>query len=312
MKALVHVSTEGEKKFKLKEVSVPSIKADEVLVETKAIAINPVDVKTANGAALYNQLSEYDPMILGWDIAGVVKETGENVTEFKPGDEVFGMVNFPGYGKAYAQYVTSPASHLALKPANISFEEAAATTLAALTAWQDLTHQACVQAGQKVLIHGASGGVGHYAVQIAKHLGAYVIGTSSASNRDFVLRLGADEHIDYKSQIFEDVVSDVDVAIDIVGGENIPRNLNVLKEGGTLVSNLGLKDEVADQAKAKNIQALAYLVQSNGEDMKDLTGLLEKGIINAHVSMTFPFSDMGKAHSQVATGHTVGKVVVTL
>lgn len=298
--------------FQYTDLPTPSIKANEVLVAVKAIGINPVDVKTSKGQGFYTKLKEHAPLVLGWDIAGVVKEAGADVSEFKAGDEVFGMVNFPGHGQAYAEYVAAPASHLALKPKNISFEEAAATTLAALTAWQDLTQQAPVKSGQRVLIHAASGGVGHYAVQIAKHMGAYVIGTSSGKNRDFVLGLGADEHIDYKTQSFEEIVSDVDLAIDIVGGDHIPRNLKAIRKGGTLLSNLGLKEEVSEEAKGKGIKALAYLVQSNGEDMKSLADLLEKGIIKAHVSQTFPFDQLEDAHKQIATGHTVGKVVVTL
>ncbi len=312
MKALILKQPEGEEKFKEAELPDPRPNPDEVLVEVKAIGINPVDVKTAEGKAFYSQLKGFDPLIPGWDIAGKIIEIGSEVTGFKIGDRVFGMVNFPGHGKAYAEYVAAPAVHLALMPDNISFEEAAATSLAALTAWQDLTQQARIKAGQKVLIHAASGGVGHFAVQIAKHLGAYVIGTSSASNRDFVLGLGADEHIDYKSQNFEDVVSEVDMALDIVGGDHIARNLKVIKKGGTLVSNLGLSEQVEKEAKNREITALAYLVHSNGEDMENLANLLKTGAVKAHISHVFPFDRLSEAHQQVATGHTVGKVVVII
>lgn len=312
MKAFALTNPEGPKQFEPVDIDKPQISDDEVLIQVKAISINPVDIKTSAGGAFYPKLKDDSPIIVGWDVAGIVTEKGDNVTDFEVGDEVFGMVNFPGSGKAYAEYVAAPASHLAIKPAQISLEEAAATTLAALTAWQDLTQQTTIEPNQKVLIHAASGGVGHFAVQMAKYLGAYVIGTSSASNREFVLSLGADEHLDYKSQNFEETLNDIDVAIDIVGGDNIAKNLKVLKTGGTLISNLGLKEEVAKEANAKGIDAKAYLVQSNGEDMKVLAQLLESGTIKPHVFKTYPFDQLAEAHKQVASGHTKGKVVLSL
>ncbi|UII23774.1 NADP-dependent oxidoreductase [Fulvivirga ligni] len=312
MKAIIIEKGGGIEELKLKEIEKPSVNSNEVLIKVRALSINPVDVKTRAGKAFYGKLEQENPIVLGWDVSGIVEEVGADVTKFKKDDAVFGMVNFPGHGKAYAEYVASPADHLALKPENISFEEAAATTLAALTAYQDLVHQAGVKAGQKVLVHAASGGVGHYAVQIAKSLGAYVIGSSSGANRDFVLGLGADEHIDYKTQDFEDVVSDVDLVIEIVGGDHIKRSIRVIKEGGTLVSNLGLNEEAATLAKERGVKGIAYLVQSNGDDMDQLAELLASGKVKAHVSKTYPFEQLAKAHEQVETGHTVGKVVVTV
>ncbi|MBL3655524.1 NADP-dependent oxidoreductase [Fulvivirga sediminis] len=312
MKAIVIEKGGGIEELKIKDIEKPSIQRGEVLIKVKALSINPVDVKTRQGKAFYGELENEDPIILGWDVAGTVEEVGADVTKFKKGDAVFGMVNFLGHGKAYAEYVASPADHLALKPENISFEEAAASTLAALTAYQDLVHQADLQAGQKVLVHAASGGVGHYAVQIAKSMGAHVIATSSARNKDFVLELGADQHIDYNAQDFEEVVSDVDLVIEIVGGDHIKRSLEVIKKGGTLVSNLGFNDEAAAIAKEKGVKGMGYLVQSNGEDMDKLADLLASGKVKAHVSKTYSFEQLGDAHLQIETGHTRGKVVVTL
>ena len=208
MKAIILKEAGGIENLELTDMPIPVLNSDEVLIQVKAISINPVDIKTRMGKSLYDDLkSRNEPIILGWDVSGVIAETGSSVTQFKKGDEVFGMINFPGHGKAYAEYVAAPASHLALKPSNISHEAAAAATLAALTAWQSLVTHAKIKKGQKVLIHAAAGGVGHYAVQIAKHLGAYVIGTSSASNREFVSGLGADEQIDYKTTRMEDAVN---------------------------------------------------------------------------------------------------------
>ena len=223
------------------------------------------------------------------------------------------MVNFPGHGQAYAEYVAAPADHLALKPANISHEEAAASTLAALTAWQAIIHNAKVKAGQRVLIHAAAGGVGHFAVQIAKNAGAWVAGTSSAANRDLVMSLGADQHIDYRSVRFEEAVSNIDFVLDTIGGENIDRSLLIMRKAGTLISiPTGLNESVTQKARALGINGYSILVHSSGSDMKALAAMLESGKLKAHISRTFPFDEMADAHKQIESGHTAGKVVVTL
>lgn len=214
------------------ELPMPSINDGEVLIKVKAISINPVDVKTRSGKGRAAKLKDEHPIILGWDVSGVVTLSKSDL--FKEGDEVFGMINFPGHGKAYSEYVSAPASHLALKPVNITHEEAAAATLAALTAWQALVDHAKIKKGDRVLIHAAAGGVGNYAVQIAKHIGAYVIGTSSAGKRDFVLSLGADEHVDYTSQTLEDAASNIDFVLDTIGGDTIDNSLKVMKKAGQL------------------------------------------------------------------------------
>jgi len=310
MKAIVLAKPGGIEELKTIEIEKPILKEGEVLVQVKAISINPVDVKTRAGIGVYGRINTENPLIIGWDIAGVVTET--NNATFKPGDEVFGMVNFPGHGKAYAQYVAVPADQLALKPANISFEEAAAATLAALTAYQVLVKNATITPAQRVLVHAAAGGVGHFAVQIAKHLGAHVTGTSSAANRDFVLALGADDHIDYKSHNWQQSDSSFDFVLDAVGGDNLNLSIDVTKPGGKLVSILGLNDERKAKAGSKGVKGDAILVYSSGEDMKVIAGWLEKGVIKAHVAATFPFEKMGEAHLQVETGRTVGKVIVNV
>ena len=189
MKAIVLNEFGGIDKLLMTELALPEILENEVLIEVKAISINPVDVRTRSGTAMANHLKHNMPLILGWDISGIVTSAGIAVTKFKKGDSVFGMVNFLGHGKGYAEYVSASENHLAHKPLNITYEEAAAATLAALTAWQLLVHYAKLKAGHRILVQAASGGVGHYAVQIAKYLGAYVIGVSSAKNKDFVLDL---------------------------------------------------------------------------------------------------------------------------
>ena len=314
MKAIILNEAGGAGNLQTATVAVPAIQDHEVLVQVKAISINPVDVKArANEATLTWLMEQERPAILGWDISGIVTEVGAAVTGFNPGDAVFGMVNFPGKGHGYAEYVAADAAHLTHKPGNISHEEAAAATLAALTAWQVLA-AAKLNKGQSVLIHAAAGGVGHYAVPIAKYLGAYVIGTSSAGNKDFVLSLGADEHIDYATTAFETVVKDADFVFDTMAGDTLNRSIDAVKPGGTVITipsgNIPQTDK--DKAAAKGVNLFFLIVQSNGDDMKTLADLLEKGILKSHVSQTFAFENMKAAHEAVETGKTKGKIVVTL
>ena len=313
MKAYILNEAGGIENLILSEVEQPSPKADEVLVEVKAISINPVDVKVRPVEEVLNMIVGADrPVILGWDIAGTVTVVGEDVTLFEPGDCVFGMVNFPGHGKCCAEYVAAPNAHLAKMPGNISFEGAAATTLAALTALQVL--QPRIKRGNRVLIHAGSGGVGHFAIQIAKHLGAHVVTTSSAKNRDFVISIGADEHIDYREQKFEEVASDIDFVLDGMGGEVLKNSLKVVKDGGGIVSlpTLEFPEEVKAYAEQHNIDVSFVMVQSNGADMNTLKQLVETGSLKPHVSKTFPFAELADAHKQIETGRTVGKAVVTM
>jgi NADPH:quinone reductase-like Zn-dependent oxidoreductase len=313
MKTIIVRNFGGIENLELIDTPTPRISRQEILVQVKAISINPVDVKARAGKAMVSYLQNISPVILGWDISGIVTAVGEDVMTLKEGDEVFGMANFPGHGKAYAEYVVAPESHFAIKPKKVSHEEAAAATLAALTAWQALVTHAKVKKEQRVLIHAASGGVGHYAVQIAKHFGAYVIGVSSGANKDFVLGLGADEHIDYQTTRFEDAVENIDVVLDSQGPEIVARSLEVIKTGGNIISILGgFNDSNAAKAKIKGINGASILVHSNGHDMSELATLLSTEKIKSHVSAVFPFTEMGAAHTQVETGKTRGKVVVQL
>ncbi len=313
MKAIILKGFGGIENLVIADIPVPVFSDNEVLVKVRAIGINPVDIKTRSGSGLAGRLKEFNPVILGWDISGIVSETGRSVNSFKKGDEVFGMVNFPGYGKAYAEYVSAPESHMALKPANISHEEAAAASLAALTAWQILKEEAKIKPGDKVLIHAAGGGVGHYAVQMAKHLGAYVAGTASGEKGGFILRLGASRHIDYEKQRFEDVLHDMDFVLDTIGGYYIDRSLEVLKPGGTIICiPSGASEKVAEKAKAKGMYGYRFLVQSNGKNMKEISELLQKGIVKSYVSETFQFDEIQSAHLHIETGKTKGKVVVII
>ncbi|WP_247236760.1 NADP-dependent oxidoreductase [Telluribacter sp. SYSU D00476] len=313
MKAILLTEPGGTDKLTISDIDLPVLQDSEVLVKVKALSINPVDIKTRTGKGVYGRIKEQAPLILGWDISGEVVDVADSSSRFKPGDEVFGMVNFPGHGRAYAEYVAVPEHHLALKPQEISHEEAAAATLAALTAWQALVHQGQVQPGQRVFVHAAAGGVGHFAIQIAKHLGASVVGTASEPNTGFLKGLGVDQPIDYRSEDFEQAVREVDFVLDPIGGDTTRKSLNILRPGGKLISIVGgATEDVQALAQERRVSAANYLVQSNGEDMEQLAALLATGKIIAHVSHVFTMDEIAKAHEQIETGRTIGKVVVTV
>lgn len=313
MKAIVIEEAGGIDQLITREIDKPSIRENEVLVEMRAIGVNPVDYKVRGNKAVLDMIcGEERPAILGWDIAGVVVAKGNDVTQFEIGDRVFGMVNFVGAGKAYAEFVAAPESHLAKIPDSITFDSAAASTLAALTALQVLTGR--IKAEDRVLIHAGSGGVGHFAIQIAKHYGAHVITTTSAGNKDFVLSLGADEFIDYQTQSFEEILTDLDFVFDMFNGDILLNSVKVLKQGGKIVSlpTPEFSEEVQSLATEKGVNLAFHMVSSSATDMNTIAQLLENGTINPHVSKTFPFNQMSQAHAQLESGRTVGKVVVTI
>jgi NADPH:quinone reductase-like Zn-dependent oxidoreductase len=295
------------------EMSVPEILPNEVLVKVKAISINPVDVKTRNSEGMLTGLfGDDNPKIIGWDVSGVITEVGADVPNYKAGDEVFGMINFPGHGKGYAEYVAAPASQLALKPSNITHEEAAVATLAALTAWQALVTNAKIKSGDRVLIHAGAGGVGHYAIQFAKYIGAYVIATGSEKNRAFIMALGTSEFIDYEKSKFEEVATNIDFVFDTLGDDVYSLSLLTLNKGGLIISLHPISDAQSENTKLSGIIGYRIIVTSNGDDMQEIAGLLQKKLVVSHVSYTFPFDQMADAHLQVETGRTKGKVVVTI
>ncbi|MFA6083792.1 NADP-dependent oxidoreductase [Mucilaginibacter sp.] len=323
MRAIILKEIGGPENLILADVPVPIILDNEVLVQVKAISINPVDafVRRTKEALdwVYSYKGTEEHIILGWDVAGVVTETGKAVTKFKKDDEVFGNFKFVGQANAYAEYVAAPETELVLKPANVSFEAAAGATMAAMTAWMSLVNVGKIKKGDKVIIHGASGGVGHYAVQFAKHFGAYVIGIASETNRDFVLGLGADEFIDYKTQFFEELVNDADLVHDTVWSDDdkhIERSLKALKPGGTLLSLIVYPDqEFIGKAKAeKNVSVLRVNVSPSAtyeQDMEYIARLLSSGEVKTHISHIFPLEEMHKAHAIIQTKNTVGKIIVT-
>lgn len=313
MKALVQNGFGTIETMVAQELPIPVIEKDMVLIQVKAISINPVDVRTRAGSAMADHLKNFEPLILGWDISGVITKIGSEVSEFKVGDEVFGLINFLGHGKGYAQYVAARADHIALKPANVTHEQAAAATLAALTAWQLLKHYADVQPGESIIIQAASGGFGHYAVQIAKYLGADVTGISSVKNRNFILGLGADRHIAYDDPNNVTAEPEADIVVDAFSGDSLYNSLEKVKRGGRIISMLPfISDEVKQLALEKNVEIHYSLVHSSGPDMKSIADLLQKGSLKSHVSKVYPFEQMGEAHLAIEQGHTIGKIIVNL
>ncbi|UMQ41422.1 NADP-dependent oxidoreductase [Chryseobacterium sp. Y16C] len=315
MKAVILKEAGSVGNLQFAEVEKPALQNDEVLVKVASVSINPVDVKArAYDGVLGWIFGEERPVILGWDISGEVVETGNGVTDFKIGVQVFGMVNFFGNGKAYAEYVASPSKHLALKPKNTTYQQAAASAMAASTAYQALVDVAKIKKGDKVLIHGASGGVGHFAVQIAKHFGAYVIGTSSAKNRDFVLSLGADQHVDYITENFAEKVQDADIVLDTIQGETLLHSVDAVRPGGIIVTlpTPEISQEVKEKADMKQVNIAFMMVASKKETITAVAQLLEQEALKPHIHKTFPFEEIAKAHLEVETNRVVGKVVINI
>ncbi|MGO4612861.1 NADP-dependent oxidoreductase [Nocardia sp. 2YAB30] len=282
----------------------------EILVRVRAAGLNPTDWRHRAVAGLF--LPE-PPFVLGWDVSGEVAATGIGVTLFRPGDEVFGMLPYPDGHGAFAEYTVGPARAFAHKPAGLDHVQAAAIPLAGLTAWQALVDTAELSARQRVLIHAAAGGVGHFAVQIAKARGAYVIGTASAPNHDFLHGIGADEVIDYRSTDIAEVVRDVDVVLDSVDDENSIRSLRTLRPGGLLVTlrAFGTVDLTAE-ADALGVRAVRMLVEDDHAGMRALAELVDSGALRPTIAGTFPYSEAAKAHALGDTSRTVGKLVLTV
>lgn len=289
------------------DVECPEPKADEVLVKIHVAAVNPVDWKIRNG--LGEMFGLKLPIILGCEIAGTIEETGADVKKFKTGDEVFGYISLTRNG-GYAEYVIAKESEIVKKPQDIDFENAAAISVGALTAWQAIFDTANLQSGQKILIHGASGGVGSMAVQLTKAKGAYIVATASGKNEEFVKNLGADEFVDYTKQKFEDVAKDVDVVFDNIGGETQKRSFQTLKKGGFLVSIVAPPEQ--ESAEKFGIKAEMISVQPNAEQLAEITKLVEEGKVKTHIETVLPLSEVKKAHELSESGHTRGKIVLQL
>ena len=305
MKAIRLHSVGGPQSLVYEDAPKPTPGPGQALVRVHAAGVNPVDWKLASGA--FPGIPRSFPFIPGSDISGVVESVGEGVTSFKPGDDVFAYFDLLGAG-GYAQYVAIDATALARKPERVDHATAAGVPLAALTAWQGLVEIANVQPGQTVLVQGGAGGVGHFAVQIAKAKGARVIATASANNRKFLESIGADVIIDYRSERFEDRAREVDIVLDTVGGETLARSYAVVKEGGVVVTIVGQPDRA--KLEARKIRGTGMLVRPDGAQLAQIAALIDEGKIVPHVGEEYPLEHAAKAWESVKTGHSTGKRVL--
>ena len=288
----------------------PEPGAGEVLVRARAAALNPVDGKTRRGQAIPLPF----PASVGWDFAGVVEAIGGGVTDLSVGERVFGMPQFPSEA-GYGEYVAAPADHWAPSPATLDDVHAAAVPLAALTALKAFREVADLRPGQRVLVHAAGGGVGHFAVQIARILGAEVVATASAEKATFVKELGADQVIDYRTIDFVQALSDdkVDVVLDLIGGENGVRSVAVTNPGGLVIGVPGgIDDDLAAAAQNAGVRAEGVMVSPNGTALREIAGWIDSGRLVATVSETYDISDVRAAHRSLDTGRTTGKIVLTI
>ena len=306
MKAVVLRGYGGPEVSKLEEMPRPEPKDDEILIRVIAASVNPVDVAIRKGY-LAELIGNKFPLILGMDAAGVVEKAGTKITKFKKGDAVYAFFTLASEG-GYAEYVIAKESEAALKPKAITYAQAAAVPAAGSTAWLALVDTARLSAGQTVLIHGASGGVGHFAIQIAKARGAKVIATASSANQEFLKQMGADVAIDYTKTKFEEVAKDVDVVLDTVGRDTLKRSYGVVKKGGIIVS---IVDEPAQaELDARGIRGVTLRAAPEARVLEELARLIEAKKITPVVSQTFALSEFAKALDQIATRHTRGKVVL--
>jgi 2-desacetyl-2-hydroxyethyl bacteriochlorophyllide A dehydrogenase len=310
MKAVVIYRYGAAEVLQYEDVEQPKIEPTQLLVKVRASSVNPIDWKIRQGMLSLITGSKF-PIVLGFDVAGDVVAVGSGVTRFKPGDAIYGSTSFPGGG--YAEFAAVPENLVALKPTNLNYEEAAAVPLAALTALQALREQGNIQTGQTVLINGAAGGVGIFAVQIAKALGAVVTGVSSTKNLDLVKSLGADRVIDYTQEDFTEDIAQYDIIFDAVGKRSLSQTKRVLKPNGIYITTLPSPEVLLEgilTAFLPGQKAKFILQKPNTQDLVYLKELIEAGKIRVVIDRTYPLQELAAAHSYSETGRAVGKIVL--
>ncbi|CCO12249.2 MAG: NADP-dependent oxidoreductase [Carnobacterium sp.] len=309
MKAVIIENYGGKEELKLAEVPTPKAEANQVIIKEEATSINPIDWKLREGYLKQMMPWEF-PIILGWDVAGTISEVGANITDWKVGDRVFARPETTRFG-TYAEYTAVDENLLAKIPENVTSSEAAAVPLAGLTAWQALFDHGKLKAGETVLIHAGAGGVGTYAIQLAKQAGAKVITTASQKNHDLVKSLGADQVIDYRTENFVELLKDVDVVFDTMGGASQIDSFKVLKpKTGRMISIVGAAEE--GLAEKYDVYFDSIWLKPNGEQLSKIAELMEAGKVKSIIGATFPFSQEGlyDAHALSETHHAVGKIVI--
>lgn len=313
MRAITMAHTGGPEVLVASEVPKPTKVNAEFLVKVLAAGVNPIDAKTRSGAGVSGEITEY-PAILGNDFSGVVVESPYEAHPIKPGDDVYGMVMVPRFKGSYAEYLTVTALSLAKKPTALSHIEAAGVPLAALTAWGMVVEVAKAHEGQRILINAAAGGVGHFAVQFARYFGAHVIATGSTTNQSWLRELGAHETIDYSTTRFDEVLSHVDVVIDLMGNsvdDTGTRSLSVLRPGG-LIINLptGSWPTFTEDAAAAGVRGTGYKVSPDGSTLAVISRLIASGDVRVHIGAEFPLGEAAAAHRAIEAGHGRGKTVL--
>ncbi|MEP6603436.1 MAG: NADP-dependent oxidoreductase [Spartobacteria bacterium] len=306
MKAIVAHEYGGPEVLKYEDAPVPEPKENEVLVRVIASGVNPADPLIVGGKYA-KEFGTHLPLVPGYDVAGIVEKIGAKVTRLKVGDAVYAYLL---WGGGWAEYCLTNEGEAALKPKSLSYSEAAAVPLAALTAWQALIDVGKIDKGQTVLIHGGSGGVGSFAIQIAKERGAKVIATASTPNQDLLKQLGADVAIDYTKTKFEEVAHDVDLVIDPIGRDTLTRSYAVVKKGGMIVTLVSECDQA--ELDKRGIRGASLAARPNAEELAEITKLIDEKKIKPIVSQVLPLTDAAKADEQAATHHTRGKIVLEI
>ncbi|MDD5677022.1 MAG: NADP-dependent oxidoreductase [Kiritimatiellae bacterium] len=315
MRAMAIEEFGGSEKLKPMDLPVPEITDHEVLIAVKAAGVNPVDWKVRDGL-LRERLPHAFPLIPGWDVAGVVERVGSKVKRFAAGDDVYAYARKPVVqGGAYAEFIALPLENVARKPKTLSFEEAATIPLSGLTAYQALFDRARLRSGDVALIHAAAGGVGGFAVQLAKTRGAVVLGTAGSRNHDYLRSLGVDEPIDYTQGDFCEAVrkthpEGVDVVLDTLGGDTLVRSASLLKKKGRIVSLID--PEGIARLKAGGVKAHYLFVSPNARELTKIAEIIEKGLLRTTLAATFPLADAAKAQVMSATHHVRGKIVLII
>jgi|SRR5690554_1124182 len=312
MRAAVIDATGGPEVLQIREVAMPTPLLAEVLVRVTAAGVNPIDAKTRSGGGVSAAINNY-PTILGGDFSGIVAQSPYATHPLQPGAPVYGMMSVPRTAGSYAEYVSVSSLSVARRPTNLTPIEAAGVPLAAMTAWGAL-EQADLTAGSRVLIHAGAGGVGHFAVQFARHLGAEVVTTASAHNADWLKSLGASEVIDYHTTRFEEVLSGMDAVIDLIGNvqdNTATRSLSVLKPGGIIV-NVPTKSwqTMEEEAERAGMRCTGYRVSPDAAVLAQITDLIEAGQVTVNIDAVYPLAQAAVAHAELEKGHTRGKIVL--
>jgi NADPH:quinone reductase-like Zn-dependent oxidoreductase len=290
----------------IEDVPIPTPGADEVLIKVQAASVNPIDTKIRSGD--FKPGGMQTPLTLGRDVSGVVEDMGREVRGLKVGDEVYALLDINHGG--YAEYAVAKTEGVAVKPTSIDHIHAAAVPLAATTAWQGLFDHGKLEAGERVLIHGAAGGVGHFAVQFAKDRGAYVIATALAEDAEMLRKLGADEVIDYKTQRFEDIARDIDLVFDLVAGDTQQRSWKVLKEGGRMISTV--QPPSHSEAARHHAKGELFMTEADGSELTQIGRLIDNGKVSVLIQESLPLADVRRAHDHLEHQHVRGKVVLSV